>query len=183
MKNPKTKLILAFVAVFVLGGLSGAGLTTFCHAFFFPHPPRHGELKNHLLAFLTDKLNLTADQQEKIKPIAADFASQAEAARQQSVKQFQQLADATDNKIAALLTPEQKAALDKIRQDRNHDFQRDGGPPFGHPPGPPPGFHPGCHPPGGPPPDSGSDTPPPGLPPGSPADMPPGSLPVTPPKN
>src|SRR5271155_3548399 len=106
MKNSKFRLVFALIAMFILGGISGVGLTFFCHPHFGP-PPRPGEMKDHLVSFLTRRLNLTPDQQEKIKPIAADFASKAEALRQQSGNDFKQLANATDDRIAPLLTPAQ----------------------------------------------------------------------------
>ena len=101
MKNPKVRLILSLAAMFVLGAISGAGLSQFCHPFFFG-PPRPGKIQEHLQSFLTERLNLTADQQEKIKPITVDFGTQAEKLHADSVQQFKQLADATDDRIAAI---------------------------------------------------------------------------------
>jgi Spy/CpxP family protein refolding chaperone len=134
MKNPKVKLVLALVAMFVLGAISGMGLSFFYHPHFF-RPPRHGEMQAHLLNFLTDRLHLTSAQQEQIKPITVDFGNQIEALHAQSVTQFAQLADATDQRIAQFLTPEQKLELDKLGKERAQDFQRHGGPPDGGPHG------------------------------------------------
>jgi Spy/CpxP family protein refolding chaperone len=149
MKSPKLKLALALLAMFVLGAISGVGLFSFCH-FHFGRPPGPQEIQDHLLHFLTDRLDLTADEQAKIKPITADFAQKADALRQQSAEQFKQLADATDDRIAQLITPEQKAELDKVRQERDQMMQRRDGNLF---------FGPGESPP------SGSDHGPAGAPP------------------
>jgi len=137
MKNSKVRLILSLAAMFMLGAISGVGLNMFCHPFF--GPPRPGKIQEHMLSFLTDRLNLTADQQEKIKPITADFAAQADKLHANSIQQFKQLSDATDDRIAAVLTPEQKAKLDEIRKQRDDDFMRHGGGPGG--PGGPDGWH------------------------------------------
>lgn len=156
MKNPKVRLVLSLLAMFLLGGISGAGLTFFCHPFLGP-PPKPEKTQQHLLNFLTERLNLTAEQQEKIKPITFDFATEADKLHQSSVEQFQQLANATDDRISVFLTPGQKAELDKLRQERNDDLQGHAGGPGGpEGPGGPGG-------PGEPPPQ-----PPPGPPPGSP---------------
>ena len=130
MKNPKVRLVLSLLAMFVLGGISGVGLTFFCHPFM--GPPRPGKMQEHLLYFLTERLGLTAEQQEKIKPITFDFAAQADKLHESSFEQFKQLANTTDDRISAFLTPEQKAELDKLRRERDNDFQRHGGWPDGH---------------------------------------------------
>jgi len=128
MKNPKAKLVSALGAMFVLGALSGAGLTLFCHSPFLS-PPRPEEMQKLMTRFLTQRLNLTPDQQEKIRPIAADFANQAETLHAQSMNQLSQLATETDSRIAEILTPEQKVLLEKLAKERDEDFQKHGGPP------------------------------------------------------
>ena len=150
MKNPKVRLILSLAAMFVLGAISGVGLTMFCHPFF--GPPRPGKIAEHLQNFLTGRLSLTADQQEKLKPITIDFAAQADKLHADSIQQFKQLADTTDDRIAPLLTPEQKTKLDQLRKQRDDDFAKHVGGPdgwmrhtwggsndAGGPPGPAPG--------------------------------------------
>jgi len=134
--NAKTKLLSAFLGIFVLGIFSGLGLATYCRPFSMPPPPPPEELQNHFESFLTQQLHLTSDQQEKLKPIAADFAEKVEAARQQSITQLQQVADNIDSRIAEILTPEQKPVLDELRQQRDRDFKKYGSP-FGPPSEPP----------------------------------------------
>jgi Spy/CpxP family protein refolding chaperone len=128
MKSPKTKLVLALIAMFVFGAVSGAGLTLFCHSPFFP-PPRPEEMQKVMTSFFTRRLNLTPDQQEKLRPITADFANQATTLHAQSINQLSQLAAETDSRIAEILTPEQKVLLEKLAKERDEDFQKYGGPP------------------------------------------------------
>ena len=127
MKNSKTKLVLALLAMFLLGAISGVGLGIFFRPPFFPSP-RPEEMQKHMVSFLTRRLNLTPDQQVRIQPIAADFANQAETLHVQSMNQFSQLAVATDSRIAEILTPEQKVLLEKLAKQRDADFQKHGGP-------------------------------------------------------
>jgi hypothetical protein len=128
MKGPRMKLALMLGAMFLLGAISGVALVIFFHPPFFP-PPKRGEIQVHMMNFLTHRLQLTADQQEKIKPMAADFAIQVEALHAQSMKQFAQLASTNDSRIAEVLTPQQKAELDQLTKQRDEDFQKHGGPP------------------------------------------------------
>jgi Spy/CpxP family protein refolding chaperone len=155
MNSSKLKLAAALAVIFALGAVAGVSLSRFCppHPFFHSGAP---DMQEHLTRFLTARLNLTADQQQKLAPIAADFGREAETLHAQSVKAFADLADQTDDRIAVFLTPEQKADFDKIRQQRRQDFH-DHGAPFDGPPG-----GPGPH---GPPP-GWPDAPPPRPPPG-----------------
>jgi Spy/CpxP family protein refolding chaperone len=128
MKSPKTKLVLALIAMFVFGAISGAGLALFCRPPLFP-PPRPEEMQKIMTGFFTRRLNLTPDQQEKLRPITIDFANQAAALHAQSINQLSQLATETDTRIAEILTPEQKVLLEKLAKERDEDFQKYGGPP------------------------------------------------------
>lgn len=123
MKNPKLKLMLALGAMFVLGMIAGFGLSRLTGP-PFGHPPGPDQLRQHMTNFWVERLHLTPEQQEKLKPIADDFANQAETLHAQSMNGFSQLADATDDRIEAFLTPEQKVELDKMRAKRKEDFER-----------------------------------------------------------
>ena len=123
MSNPKTKLMLALAAMFVLGMIAGFGVSKLMGP-PFRHPPGPDQMRQHMTNFWTERLHLTPDQQEKLKPIAEDFATQSEALHTQSMSGFSQLADRTDDKIEAMLTPEQKVELDKMRAQRKNDFEQ-----------------------------------------------------------
>lgn len=136
MKSPKLKIVVALIVMFLFGAVTGAGLSTFLRPYFFS-PPRPGDIQEHLTRFLSDRLKLTPDQQEKLKPIVADFAQQLQTFHEESVNQLSQLATATDDRISQFLTPEQKMELQKLAKERD-DFTKHGTP-FGPPPGSPPG--------------------------------------------
>jgi hypothetical protein len=150
MKNPKIKLVLALLVMFVLGAVSGASVGWFCEP-CFGGPPQEKDMGDHLLAFLTHRLHLTPDEQVKIKPITADFGRKAVALHDQALLNFNQLADATDAQIIPLITPEQKAELDKVHQERNQMLQNHEGPFLGPGPGGPGGSDGSGGPPGSPP--------------------------------
>lgn len=73
-----------------------------------PPPPRRGP--DPLLA----SLNLTADQKAKWEAAHADFVK----ATQPLHDQIKAAHDALDDKLGALLTPEQKAKFDAARAER-----------------------------------------------------------------
>jgi hypothetical protein len=140
VKSPKLKLVAALVVMFLLGAVTGGGLSTFLHPYFFSHP-QPGDIEKHLTNALIVRLNLAPDQQEKLKPIVADFALQLQAFQKQQIDQLNQLASATDDRISEFLTPEQKLELQKLSKERE-EFAKHGPPfvpPFGPPPGAPPG--------------------------------------------
>jgi len=160
VNRPKMKIGAALLAMFLFGGVTGVCLSSFLHPYFFS-PPHREELQKHMLEFWTRQLDLTPDQQAKVKPIADDFAQQAQTLREQSVKQFSQLADTTDARLGEFLTADQKVKLAQMIKMRHDDFGHHGfdGPGPGDHMGPPPDHD-------GPPPDGG--------PPGGPSDHPPG---------
>ena len=86
---------------------------------------------------LADKLNLTADQQAKIKPILEDTRSQMMKLRQDdSVSQEdkrakgREIREATNGKIRDLLTDDQKKQFDDMQKEmRDRQQQQQGGAP------------------------------------------------------
>jgi Spy/CpxP family protein refolding chaperone len=113
----------------VLGVIAGFGVAKLTSP-PFGHPPGPDQLREHMTKLWVERLKLTPEQQEKLKPIADDFANQAETLHTQTMNGFSQLADATDDRIEAFLTPDQKVEMDKLRAKRKTDFeQQHGGPP------------------------------------------------------
>jgi protein CpxP len=74
---------------------------------------------------LTGKLQLTDDQQTKVKAILEDQHQQSEAlrkdesvSREDRMTKFRALREASDSKIRELLTDDQKKAFDQWQQER-----------------------------------------------------------------
>ena len=68
----KPWLVLAII--FIVGVVTGSALTIGL-APHFKHPPAPPQMKRHWMEYLTQRLDLTADQQAKIQPIVADATS------------------------------------------------------------------------------------------------------------
>jgi hypothetical protein len=131
VNRPKLKIAVALIVMFLFGALAGAGVNTFLHPYFFS-TPQPEEIQKHLLSFWTRRLNLTPEQEEQAKSIAADFAQQVAIQHEQSIRQLSQLAEATDDRLSQYLTADQRRELDQVRKGRQKDFGQHGlpaGPP------------------------------------------------------
>ena len=94
------------------------------------------------LARLTRELNLSSDQQDKIKPLLVDRQQKMQAlfqdqslAQQDRRRQMRTIAEGTNNSIKALLNDDQKQKFDAMQERMRHS-RREGGP--GGPTPPPP---------------------------------------------
>jgi Spy/CpxP family protein refolding chaperone len=166
----KPWLILA--VIFLAGGFTGSALTMvlsgqFTHPAGGPFGPP-SDMRQAWMGSLTRHLNLTPDQQAKIEPILRDTSDKVQAIHRGEFAQVRDILKASDDQIAAILTPDQKAELQKMIEEREKDFtgrMRRWGP--GHDGGPG-GMHDGMHfhgggpgGPGGAYPDQPDQTPPP----------------------
>jgi len=70
--------------------------------------------KQRLLANLAEKLNLTAEQKEKVKAILKSSREEMTSVRKDTMAKVQVLRDSTNAKIQEVLTPEQKEKFKKI---------------------------------------------------------------------
>ena len=166
----KPWLILA--VIFVAGGFTGAALTMVFSGHFMHPPGPPADMREAWMGRLTRQLNLTPDQQAKIEPILRDTADKVKKAHQEEFDKIRPILQASDDQIAAILTPDQQAELKQMIEQREKDFSghmrrwgHDGGPDGMHD-----HFHggPGGAYPGGPP-DQPPGNPPPEPPPAPPA--------------
>src|SRR4051812_27807002 len=79
----------------------------------------HGMMFEHM----TEELNLTADQQAKVKPIVDAARPQLQAIHQEAMQKSKAVMDDTMSKIRPLLTPEQQKKADDIKAA--HEQMRD----------------------------------------------------------
>jgi Spy/CpxP family protein refolding chaperone len=68
------------------------------------------------LQHLTDKLNLTSDQQTKVQPILDAAKPQIRAIHQEAMQKAKTVMDSTLSQIRPLLTPDQQKKLDAIQK-------------------------------------------------------------------
>ena len=140
-------IILALI--FILGGVTGSLLTIAFGPRFEPGPPGAQQMGNHWMMRLTERLKLTDDQQNKIRPFVMDAEKQIVSAHHEDVARIGKIMQDTNAKIAEVLEPDQRAELKQLESERERMFQRhmhgshgpgdfhrpdDGSPP----PGPPP---------------------------------------------
>ena len=162
----KPWLILA--VIFIAGGFTGSAVTMVLSGQLFRAPGALPDMQQRWMLHLTRQLNLTADQQAKIEPIVRETAAQLQKIHNEEFDKIRPILKASDDQIAAILTPEQQAALKQMVANREEDFlrhQRQWGPRNGGPDGMHfhggPGGPDGGFPPGPPPPDT---NPPPAVP-------------------
>src|SRR6266481_3988091 len=68
------------------------------------------------LQHLTDKLNLTSDQQTKVQPILDAAKPQIRTIHQEAMQKAKTVMDSTLSQIRPLLTPDQQKKLDAIQK-------------------------------------------------------------------
>jgi Spy/CpxP family protein refolding chaperone len=86
----------------------------------------HNEMSaDQQLQMLSEKLNLTDDQQTKLKPVLQDNMQQIKTVREDSSLSQEQkhaklksIHDSTHDQINAVLTPEQQAKFKQMRQEQ-----------------------------------------------------------------
>jgi len=65
---------------------------------------------------ITEKLNLTSDQQTKVQPIIDGAKPQIAAIHQEAMQKMKTVMDSTISQIRPLLTPDQQKKLDDIQK-------------------------------------------------------------------
>ena len=65
---------------------------------------------------MTEKLNLTSDQQTKVQPIIDGAKPQIAAIHQEAMQKMKAVMDSTVSQIRPLLTPDQQKKLDDIQK-------------------------------------------------------------------
>jgi len=76
--------------------------------------PRHGH--GFGLQRITEKLDLTSDQQTKVEPIIDGAKPQIAAIHQEAMQKTKAVMDSTLSQIRPLLTPDQQKKLDDIQK-------------------------------------------------------------------
>jgi len=123
--------------------IAGYVVTTPTRSHAFQGPPGGGRMGGPNLEVLTTRLKLTADQQEKIKPILANRDKQSAALREDESLEMQdrmakmmKIRSDVETKITAILTEDQKTEYAKMNAEMRQ--RRGPGGPGGGPGGLPP---------------------------------------------
>ena len=116
-KSPAWRSVLYAILIFAAGLFSGLVITPMLFRMVVG-PPRPAEMSRHMLSRLQSKLDLTSEQVAQIKPLVEQASSDLETMRIGTAKQvFDRIAE-TNSRIAAFLTPEQIAKLEKMEAER-----------------------------------------------------------------
>jgi len=83
-----------------------------------PGPAGGGRWHGHGFGLqgITEKLNLTSDQQTKVQPIIDGAKPQIAAIHQEAMQKMKTVMDSTISQIRPLLTPDQQKKLDDIQK-------------------------------------------------------------------
>jgi periplasmic protein CpxP/Spy len=156
MKMTMFRSYLLRVAVLAIGVTALSALPAMAQDPSAPPPPQgqagpreggRGGMRGHQLEFLTKQLNLTPDQVTQVKAIDADTWKQTKALQEDTSiagpdkrTKMMDIHKASQDKIRALLTDDQKTKFDALEAEmREHRGNRGGGGGgYGPPPPPPP---------------------------------------------
>lgn len=129
MKN--WKAIVGVVAVFLLGMVAGGIIThrIYQHRLraFLRGGPAVAEM---ITRRLNAELDLNRDQRAKVLEIVRDSQRQLRKERQKPQPEFRRVLQDTEQRIRAVLTPEQQAKYDKYLAERKAQWQSLGPPPL-----------------------------------------------------
>jgi len=123
MSAARWKLILYLSAIFVAGGASGwmvAVKTTQDRAF---RNFRHEEVAHKMKGCLHSELQLTDDQRRKIDDIVDDTADQMKSVQGQQFKRIAELVSNRNERIMAVLNPEQREIFRKNEERRQKEIR------------------------------------------------------------
>src|SRR5271170_3551446 len=141
MKMTMFRKTVLQAAILVLGLTALSALPAMAQDPAAPPPPGQGGprggMREHQVEFLTKKLSLTPDQVTQVKAIDADTWKQAKAVQDDTTvagpdkrSKMMEIHKASQDKIRALLTPDQQTKFDALQAEmREHRANRGGGPP------------------------------------------------------
>jgi Spy/CpxP family protein refolding chaperone len=113
------KLTISFAALFLIGALCGATIALTLgsmHRFTAKAPA--GTWEQSVMRNLNNKLNLTPEQEEKVRVPIHEAIERLRAVRQKTVQENNEAFDQTLAGLAPLLTTEQQQKLDEFRAHR-----------------------------------------------------------------
>ena len=131
----KWKLGLAFLLVFVAGGMTGAffGVHHLRHHIMLG-PPHSGDVPDRMREHMRRSLGLTPEQEKKIAPIIDATSAKLETIRVETAERVRTVMEDSKKEVAPLLTPEQQKKLDSLESEHRKMMMHHG---FFPPPPPP----------------------------------------------
>ena len=115
--NQPWKIIVVLFAIFVAGGVTGGFVTLRVLREKFSNRPMPEEWAPRHLKRLVDRLALTPEQQEQIRPIVRHNMEQLNRLRKQSLAETQMRIESMQRDIAQKLTPEQRVKFEQMNRE------------------------------------------------------------------
>ena len=115
--NQPWKVIVVLLGIFVAGGVTGGFVTLRVVRERFSNRPMPEEWAPRHLKRLVDRLALTPEQQEQIRPIVRHNMEQLNRLRNQSLAETQMRIESMQRDIAQKLTPEQRVAFERMNRE------------------------------------------------------------------
>lgn len=124
MNPSRWKIVLALVAIFVAGAVTGAYLPHAIRRWGAPPArPSAEEMAAHLQARFKRGLGLDATQAEKIRPLLEESARNLRNLRAESERKVVESMEALHKELRAVLTPEQQKKLEEMEKRRRERFR------------------------------------------------------------
>lgn len=119
--NKNWKVILTFIGIFAAGAVTGILVAP---SFFrnvaewrAQHSPARsqfqGQLGRQFFSRITEQLDLTPEQREKIKPIEQRMIAELRRLRRETQRETELVIKQTQEEISAVLTPEQRVQFEE----------------------------------------------------------------------
>lgn len=115
--NKPWKVIIVLLGIFAAGGVTGGFVTLRVLKTKIMNRPVPEEWAPKHLKRLVDRLALTPEQQEQIRPIVRRNMEQLNRVRNQSMAETQTVVEGMQRDISAQLTPEQRTKFEQMNRE------------------------------------------------------------------
>jgi len=134
--NQPWKLILLLIGIFIAGAAAGGFVTMRIARHALPRPPSPEQWGPARLKKLSERLSLTPEQEEKLRPIMRRDMEDLGRIRLSSFAESKLVFERMEHDIAEVLTPEQREKFEQMNKERREHMQRFMKEPFGEREGP-----------------------------------------------
>jgi Spy/CpxP family protein refolding chaperone len=115
--NKPWKVILVLIGIFIAGGVTGGFVTQHIGRLKLLNRPVPEEWAPRHLKRLVDRLDLTKEQQEQIRPIVRRNMEQLGRLRNHAMTETLLVVEAMQRDIAERLTPEQRTKFERMNRE------------------------------------------------------------------
>lgn len=115
--NKPWKIIVVLIGIFAAGGVTGGFVTLRFFKNKFMNRPVPEEWAPRHMKRLAERLELTPEQQEQIRPIVRRNMEQVNRVRNQSMAETQVTLEGMQREISQKLTPEQRPKFEQMNRE------------------------------------------------------------------